>query len=308
MHCFVVDAVDAKQRLDRYLVRLLPEYTRSAIARLILAGKVRVDGNVCRKTGQRVRSGERIAVRSLKEEPVELVPEPVDFTVLHEDEHLMVVVKPPGLVVHPGAGHRHGTLAHGLLYHCRGLALPGVDSARPGIVHRLDQDTSGVMLVAKTEAVRHQLMADFKDRAIGKTYVALLARTPAADAGRIVAPLGRHPVHRTKMAVREDSGKFAATSWHILEYLAHGCCYVKLDLETGRTHQIRVHMASLGAPVLGDRLYGGVRPAMPAAARQMLHAATLTFTHPVTTEGLQFTAPLFADMQQVLETLRKGEA
>jgi 23S rRNA pseudouridine1911/1915/1917 synthase len=208
------------------------------------------------------------------------------------------------LVVHPANGHHSGTLVHGLLYRCK--HLPAVDESRPGIVHRLDKDTSGVMLVAKTEQALRTLMADFKDRRVQKVYHALLLRCPREHDGRIVAPLGRHPVDRKKMAIQPGGGKYAATSWQVMERFANGWCLAEIRIETGRTHQIRVHMASMKSPVVGDLLYGGSvdRNAAIKPTRQMLHASTLRFSHPFSGQDLSFTAPLAEDMQSLLDVLR----
>ncbi|HBI14321.1 MAG TPA: RluA family pseudouridine synthase [Desulfobulbaceae bacterium] len=293
---------EAGLRLDHFLVQRLADYSRSALRKLIRDGLVTMDGEAC-KAGCRLRSGDGVEVVIPSPPPSELIPEQIDFRVLHEDDSLLVLVKPPGLVVHPAAGHRQGTLAHGLLYHC--ASLPGTKEQRPGIVHRLDKDTSGVMLVAKTETALRQLTADFQSRNIRKTYHAVLLHCPAADRGRVVAAIGRHPVQRKKMAIRAG-GRHAATCWRVVERYPNGMGLMELDLETGRTHQIRVHMASLGCPVAGDDLYGGRVP--PACGleitRQLLHASTLGIFHPVSREPLEFAAPLWPDMMAIVEQLR----
>lgn len=289
-------------RLDHFLVRRLPAYSRSALLRLIQDGLVLLNRQTV-KAGYRLHGGEQVELTFPPPLPADLVPQPIDFVVLFEDDNLLVIVKPPGLVVHPAAGHRTGTLAHGLLYHC--ASLPGAQEQRPGIVHRLDKDTSGIMLIAKNDEALRCLTGDFQDRNIHKIYHAVLLRCPATAEGRITHAVGRHPVKRKKMAVRAD-GRYAATRWRVLERFGNGMCFVELDLETGRTHQIRVHMASLGCPVAGDDLYGGrVGTAQGVtAARQLLHASTITFPHPVSREMMTFSAPLWEDMQSVLEQLR----
>lgn len=295
------------QRLDHWLVGQFPESSRSALHKLIETGHVLVDGQLI-KAGRRLRAGETVSVSLQPAQAVDLVPEQVDFPVLFEDDHILVISKPPGLVVHPACGHSAGTLVHGLLY--RHQDLPGADAGRPGIVHRLDKDTSGVMLVAKNEQSLRGLMADFKDRKIRKTYHALLLHSPRERDGRVVAPIGRHPIDRKKMAIRPVHGRYAATHWHILEYFSNGWCFAEIGIETGRTHQIRVHMASVKAPVAGDVVYGGavdkqcsVRP-----TRQLLHASTLRFSHPATGVECCFTAPLWEDMQTLLDALRSAES
>lgn len=302
---FSVARHEAGIRLDRFLVRHLAEYSRSALLKLVQEGLVLVEGS-SPKAGYKVRTGEKVQVFIPPPPLTEFIPEPVDFQILFEDKNLLVIVKPPGLVVHPAAGHQRATLAHGLAHHCD--SLPGLDEQRPGIVHRLDKDTSGIMLVAKTDRALRALSDDFKSRNVRKTYHAILLRAPSVNAGRVVAPIGRHPVKRKKMAVRDD-GRYAATRWQVLERLPFGMCFVELDLETGRTHQIRVHMASLGAPVAGDELYGGKVPENYALGveRQQLHASTIAFSHPVDRQPLSFTAPLWTDMLKVLELLRRNQ-
>ncbi|RWX49694.1 ribosomal large subunit pseudouridine synthase D, partial [Candidatus Electrothrix marina] len=257
------------------------------------------------KAGCRLHPGDVVQVDfSLLTEENQPQAQPVDFEVLHEDPSLVVINKPPGLVVHPAAGHADQTLVNGLLYRYADMAA--LEGGRPGIVHRLDKDTSGIMLVARTEKVQAMLSAAFKERKVRKTYHALLLRSPADRSGRIVAPVGRHPVHRKKMAVRPD-GRYAATVWNILESFRNGFCFAEIGIETGRTHQIRVHMSSLNAPVAGDTLYGGKpdKKSEVIAERQLLHASTLVFAHPTTGKECRFTAPLWPDMEQVLRQLRE---
>lgn len=291
-------------RLDHFLVERLADASRSSLRKLIQDQLVTVAGET-RKAGYRLRAGDAVEVSVPPPAPSELIPEPIDFQILHEDDNLLVLVKPPGLVVHPAAGHWEGTLAHGLLHHC--ASLPGLEQQRPGIVHRLDKDTSGVMLVAKTEAALRRLTEDFHNRAIRKIYHAVLLRCPAEDSGRLVAAIGRHPVQRKKMAIR-TGGRHAATCWRVLERFGNGMGLAELDLETGRTHQIRVHMASLGCPVAGDDLYGGRVPAAYGltVGRQLLHASTIAFVHPVSREPMEFTAPLWPDILAVIAALRSG--
>ncbi len=302
---FSVQSDEIGQRLDHFLTRKYPRQSRSFLHKLIGSAHILVDGCSV-KAGYRLRISETITISFPPRQSSSLIPESVDFSVLYEDEHLLVISKPPGLVVHPASGHHSGTLVHGLLYRCENL--PAVDDGRPGIVHRLDKDTSGIMLVAKTEHTLRTLMSDFKDRKIRKTYHALLLRCPHERDGRIVAPIGRHPVDRKKMAICPDHGRYAATNWHILEQFTNGWCLAEIGIETGRTHQIRVHMASVRTPVAGDVLYGGSvdRKAVVRPLRQMLHASTLLLSHPFTGQALRFTAPLWEDMQLLLDTLREG--
>lgn len=303
---FVVDR--AGQRLDLYLAsRLEGEgLTRSRIQQLIRAETVLVNG-IVRKAKYLLQAGDNLSLAIPPEtsSASELIGEPVAFVTLHEDDDLIVVAKPPGVVVHPGSGHSTATLVHGVLHHCGELSAINGD-LRPGIVHRLDKDTSGVMVVAKTDFA-HQALADqFKRREVKKIYQALVDGKPIGQAGRVELPIGRHPVHRKKMAVRED-GREAVTNWRVLERFVQGFALLELGLETGRTHQIRVHMAALSHPVAGDPVYGRKNSRYPelGITRQCLHAHTLSFSHPRTGENLRFTAPLWPDMLYTLELLRQ---
>jgi len=292
-------------RLDHYLVRHIPDQSRSGLGKSIRSGHILVNNNQV-KPGYRLKIGDDIRVELSS--PVEsgLVARDIDFDVLFEDESLLVISKPPGLVVHPAAGHTVDTLANGLVY--RYGELPGLEENRPGIVHRLDKDTSGIMLVARTKEVQRLLSEAFKNRKVHKVYHALLLRRPQKLEGRIVAPIGRHPVHRKKMAIRTATGRYAVSRWQVLETFSNGMCLAEITIETGRTHQIRVHMSSMAAPVAGDTLYGGTMNAKTdvfSVRRQLLHASTISFVHPATGVEMLFTAPLWRDMEQVLDKLRK---
>jgi len=300
----LVPVDEAGQRLDHFLAQRFPDHSRASFHKLISAAHILVDGQSV-KAGYRLRADDRVTVALPPPSSSALVGEEIEFPILFEDDHLLVINKPPGLVVHPAGGHHHGTLVHGLLYRC--ADLPAAEAGRPGIVHRLDKDTSGVMLVAKTESALRTLMADFKDRRIQKTYQALLLRCPRERDGRIVLPIGRHPVDRKKMAIRPAHGRYAATSWHVLETFTNGWCLAEIGIETGRTHQIRVHLAEIRSPVAGDQVYGGAvgRGAGLRPQRQMLHAHTLCCRHPFSGQELCFTAPLWDDMQDMLDRLRQ---
>lgn len=301
--CLTAENNVAGLRLDHFLTSKFPDHSRSSLNKLISSGHVLVNGQHV-KPGHRLRQDDAIFVVFPPPPPHFLVPEPVDFTVLHEDEQILVVSKPAGVVVHPAGGHHCGTLVHGLLYRCS--HLPAAAEGRPGIVHRLDKDTSGIMLVAKTEHALRTLMADFKARRVNKTYHTLLLGSPREDEGIVVAPIGRHPVDRKKMAIRPAHGKYAVTKWRILERFANGWCFAEIGIETGRTHQIRVHMASMKAPVVGDLLYGGAdRSGFLRPSRQMLHASTLCFNHPATGAKLCMSSPLPEDMASLLLQLRE---
>ena len=309
----VVGEEDAGQRLDRWLAAHLPELSRARLQALIEAGHVFVDGHPARPAA-RVKGGQRLEVEVPP--PVAAAPAPQDLplSIVHEDVHLLVIDKPAGLSVHPGAGRADGTLVNALLHHVRDLSGVG-GVLRPGIVHRLDRGTSGLMVVAKDDATHRALSAQFGARAVEKEYLAVVLGHPARREGRVSAAIGRHPVQRKRMAVRESGGRSALTEYRVEESL-DGAALLRVHIHTGRTHQIRVHLASLGHPVAGDAVYGGTRKAparrarsralLEALARPALHAARLAFTHPATGQRLSFTSPLPEDLATLLEGLREG--
>ena len=294
------------QRLDHFLVEMLPDVSRSRINTLIRQELIQVNGGPG-KSANRLRNGDVIKVTLPPPEPIDIRPEKVEFSVLYEDDDLLVIAKPPGVVVHPASGHKKGTLVHGLVAHCRNLSgISGVE--RPGIVHRLDKDTSGVMVIAKNDRSHHGLVELFKAREVKKIYHALIVGRPATRNGCISASIGRHRSNRKKMAVLEHGGREAVTCWSVLEELPYNMAYVEVRPETGRTHQIRVHMAYSGHPVAGDKLYGGglkMAGGEVGVQRQCLHAYSLSFRHPVSGEMKKFVAPLWPDMQRILERLRQ---
>jgi len=299
-----VDPGAAGTRLDRWLAARLAELSRARLQTLIAAGGVRVDGRAV-KASHRLRAGERVAVEVPPPAPEELLPEPAELAIVHEDAHVLVVDKPAGMVVHPGAGHARGTLAAAVLAHAPGVAGVG-GPRRPGIVHRLDKDTSGLLVLAKTPAAYESLVAQLARRAVTRRYLAVVHGRVAREEGVVDAPLGRHPHDRVRMAVRPAGrGRPAVTRWRVLERFTR-CTYLEVRLETGRTHQIRVHLASLGHPVVGDDVYGGRRrpPSPVPLAGYALHAATLAFVHPATGERVEFRAPLPARMERLLSHLR----
>jgi len=299
---FTVPPEGISERLDKWLASCCEGFSRSRIQGLILAGRMQVNGAAENRTAFKVSPGDVITLVVPPPVPAEPQPEDISLDILMEDEHIIVLDKPAGLVVHPAPGHLSGTLVNALLHHCPELGgIGGV--ARPGIVHRLDQDTSGLMIVAKTEAAMRTLTKEFSSHAnIRKTYLALVHGTPSPAEGRIENMIGRCPWDRKKMAVVERNGKIAITNYRTLS--AGRVSRIECVIETGRTHQIRVHMASLGCPIVGDAAYG--RPGWdrqldPAPARQMLHAWKLELKHPVTREPLAFEAPLPADFRPYLD-------
>ena len=291
---FIVSQIDAGQRLDVFLTGA-SGLSRARIQRLIADGHVLVGGRP-QKPRHRVNAGEAVRLRIPPATPLDLVPEAIPLDVLHEDDDLIVLNKPAGMVVHPGAGRTSGTLVHALLAHCK--TLPGIGGVeRPGIVHRLDRDTSGVLVVAKTEAAHQSLSRQFKARVVKKRYLALVHGEVRQDAGRIETAIGRREHDRKRMGVRERGGRQARTAYQVIRRLP-GMTVLALDLETGRTHQIRVHLSHIGHPVVGDQVYGGRRERSrspvprPRAPRQMLHAWRLGFHHPRTGDWREFTAPI----------------
>ena len=289
-------------RLDKHLLTLYPDFSRSRIEGLIKGGYVTVNGAAASKAGMKIAEDDEIEVEIPP--PVPAIPEPEDIPldVVFEDDDMLVINKAPGMVVHPAPGHFTGTLVNALLAHCPNLSgIGGV--ARPGIVHRLDQYTSGLIVVAKSQAAMDGLVKAFSShKNIEKTYLAVCHGSPRLNAGRIENLIGRHPVDRKRMAIVEKNGKVAITNWERidLDLKSRPISLIKCRIETGRTHQIRVHMASLGCPVIGDSVYG--KPALdkkldPVPQRQMLHAWRLKLWHPVKSVQMSFEAPIPADMK-----------
>ncbi len=293
----------AGARLDRWLAESLPDLSRSRIQHLIAGQHVTVNG-AATKASHRLHGGETIEIDVLPLPPDDLVPEPIALTVLHEDDHVLVIDKPAGMVVHPGAGNATGTLAAAALAHAPAIAAVG-GPRRPGIVHRLDKDTSGVLVMAKTRAAYEGLTAQLVERSVTRRYVAVVHGRVGLTAGVVDAPMGRDPSHRQRMAVRPaGKGKRAVTHYRVVERFPH-FTYLELRLETGRTHQIRVHMASLGHPVVGDRTYGRSHGKQPIASEGLaLHAVTLAFLHPISQKRLEFTAAFPLRLERLLSQLR----
>jgi 23S rRNA pseudouridine1911/1915/1917 synthase len=308
-----VGPADAGLRLDVYIARHIFDCTRSHAASLIRQGEIQVDGATV-KPSHKTKIEEQITIHLPAPVPLDVVPEPMALDILFEDRHLIVINKPPGLVVHPAAGHATGTLVNGILHHCP--ALEGIGGQlRPGIVHRLDKDTSGAIAVAKTAPAMAGLSQQFKARRVRKKYLALVYGLPRDDSGAIDLPVGRHPVDRKKMSTISPRGRDALTLWRVKQrYKA--AALLEVRLETGRTHQIRVHCQSMGHPIIGDAVYGSPKKlthlvkhdpsllwAVKSVQRQMLHAFQLGITHPVSHQGLVFQAPLPGDMVSTIEVL-----
>lgn len=288
-------------RLDRWLAQHAGGLSRSRIQALIAQGLVEVNGGPA-EPSYKVRTGDRIVVTVPPPQPLALVPRPLPLRILYEDEDILVVDKPPGMPVHPGPGHREDTLVNALLAHVRDLS--GIGGAlRPGIVHRLDKDTSGLLLVAKNDASHQALAQQMKERLLHKGYLALVWGVPYPPEGKVDAPIARSPRDRKRMAV-VPGGRPATTRYRVLRSFPD-CALVEVFPETGRTHQVRVHMQALGHPLVGDPLYS--RRRTPLLGRQFLHAHTLGFTHPRRGDWIAFQSPLPPDLQRVMEALERGE-
>ena len=286
------------QRLDQALAEMFPDYSRSRIKEWILDQRVLVNGKVCDKPKEKVLGGEQVAINAEIEEEARFEPQDIPLDIVYEDDDIIVINKPRDLVVHPGAGNPDGTVLNALLHYYPPIA----DVPRAGIVHRLDKDTSGLILIAKNDAAHTALSEQFKQRTMEKHYRAVAYGSFAQDEGLIDAPIGRHPIDRKKMAIVAD-GKPSKTEWHVLERL-NGATYLDVHLLTGRTHQIRVHMLSVGHPLLGDRIYAPNLKCAVRIPRLMLHAYSLAFTHPKTGERMTFCAPLSDAFEQTLQKLR----
>jgi len=292
------------KRVDRFLSEHDPSRSRAQYHRLFEKKKVTLNGEIL-KPSYRVHGGEQIAVDIPHAIPMSVPPEEIPLDILFEDKSLIVINKPAGMVVHPGAGNWTGTLVNALLHHCKDLSgIGGVD--RPGIVHRIDKDTSGLLVVAKNDQSHRGLSKQLEDRIMTRTYKAIVRKEMRVLNGKIEAPIGRHPTDRKKMSTKSKSGKEALTFFHVIERFK-GYTYIELKLKTGRTHQIRVHLSSIGHSIVGDQVYGGVKGEKGANKlinRQALHAESLSLTHPETGERLKFSSPLPDDFEEALTTLR----
>lgn len=303
-----ISDAQAGMRLDRALAELVPDLSRERIKSLIVEGQVSAGGRSLNPS-LKVAAGQAYSITLPAPVALDAVAQDIPLSVVHEDEHLIVVDKPAGLVVHPAAGNLDGTLVNALLHHCEGQ-LSGIGGvARPGIVHRIDKDTSGLLVVAKSDKAHEGLARQFKDHSIDRLYAAIVYGIPTPGSGTVESWIGRSDADRKKMAVhREGRGKHAVTHYRVMERL-RGAAMVECRLETGRTHQVRVHMAHLGHPLIGDPVYGRERKGFKSILetlsfkRQALHAKRLGFIHPLTGEPLAFDSPLPADMQELLNEL-----
>ena len=299
------------ERLDSFIARSVGALTRSAVQKLIDDGQVAVDGSP-QKPSLKLKGGERIAVVIPAPAPSEATAEDIPLEILYEDSDIVVINKPAGMVVHPGAGTSGGTLVNALLGHCGDLSGIG-GTVRPGIVHRIDKETSGVLVVAKNDHAHHSLSGQFSAHSIKRVYLALVYGSPKGDKGKIESLIGRHPVDRKRMSSKARRGKHAVTHWQVIERFA-GMTLVRLRLETGRTHQIRVHLSEAGYPLVGDKVYGGsgrlssvtdpqLKGLIKELDRQALHAKTLGIIHPATGEYMEFNTDLPVDMARIIHYL-----
>ncbi|GAX90976.1 pseudouridine synthase [Effusibacillus lacus] len=298
---FQVDEEMAGERIDRFLAERVADLSRSQIQGLIEHGFVLVSGKQV-KSNYKLRSGDEILLSLPEPEPTEVEPENIPLEIVFEDSDVVVVNKPRGMVVHPAAGHMKGTLVNALLYHCKDLS--GINGIlRPGIVHRIDKDTSGLIMAAKNDAAHVSLAQQLKDHTVTRKYTAIVHGVVSHDLGTVDAPIGRHPVNRLKMAVVKQGGRHAVTHFSVLERFKE---YTLLEckLETGRTHQIRVHMDFIGHPLAGDPVYGPKRTL--EIDGQALHAQVLGFAHPRTGEYMEFSSDLPEDMERLIEQLRQN--
>ncbi len=304
---WIVSEDDAGARLD-VVVAALADITRSQARRWIEAGRVTLNGATARPS-VRVNEGDTLEAEPPEPLPSPLTPEAIPLSVLHEDADLIVIDKPAGLVVHPAPGHPGGTLVNALLHHCGDLAGVG-GVLRPGIVHRLDRGTSGVMVAAKRDAAHAHLAEQFREHTIEREYRALVRSVPSVDSGLIDKPIGRHRTDRKRMSVRTRAGREARTAWRVLKrFVRAQRSWLSILPETGRTHQIRVHLASVGMPIVGDPVYGKKGAQRdPQLERPALHAARLGFVHPTSGERMVFEAPLPPDLAELLAALEEGEA
>ena len=292
---------ESGERLDKFLDEMLPDFSRSYLQKLIKGQHVTVQGQIV-KPNYRLRAEDEIHIEIPDEIKLDITPEKIPLDILYEDQDLLVINKPKGMVVHPAAGHYSGTLVNALLYHCEGQ-LSGINGVlRPGIVHRIDRDTTGSLVVCKNDMAHRSLAEQLKEHSINRRYRAIVWGNLKENEGTVDAPIGRHPIDRKKMAINRTNGKRAVTHYRVLKRFSR-FTYIECQLETGRTHQIRVHMASLGHPLLGDTVYSTAKSPYTLEG-QCLHAMTLGFIHPRTGEYIECTAPLPEYFEHLLEIMK----
>ena len=302
-YTLTTELCDEGLRLDRFLSEELEDHSRSFLQKLIKEGLVTVDGKPV-KANYRLSAGQQVSVQVREPEEVNIEPQEMPLDILYEDGDVCIVNKPKGIVVHPAAGHYRDTLVNGIMYHCQD-SLSGINgSLRPGIVHRIDKDTTGALIICKNDKAHSCIAEQLKEHSITRRYRAIIIGNLSEDEGTVDAPIGRHPTQRKKMAVNRNNGKRAVTHYRVLARF-RGYTYIECRLETGRTHQIRVHMASIGHPLLGDTVYGPAKQAYPSLEGQTLHAMVIGFVHPTTGAYMEFEAPLPAYFAELLQKLPK---
>lgn len=301
---FYVNIEDSGIRLDQFISKKLPEVSRSFLQKKIKNGEILVNDKLG-KAGLKLSTGDKIDVTIEPPKEPEILPENISLDILYEDQDIIVVNKPKQMVVHPAPGHYTGTLVNGLMYHCKD-SLSGINGVmRPGIVHRIDQDTTGALVICKNDYAHNFIAAQLKEHSITRTYHAIVHNHIKTETGTIESIIGRHPIDRKKMAMNVKNGKHAVTHYQVLDELNHKFTYIACNLETGRTHQIRVHMSSIGHPILGDVIYGPSKCPFNNLTGQTLHAKTLGFIHPSTKKYMEFDAPLPEYFVQLLKRLRE---
>ncbi len=299
-HCFTADIEHEDQRIDRYLTEMLPEQSRSFFQKLIRDGFVMVN-HIIVKVNYRLKTGDVIEIDIPDAVPTKIVPENIPLDILYEDDDLLIVNKPKGMVVHPAVGHSTGTLVNAIMYHCQGN-LSGINGEiRPGIVHRIDKDTTGSLIICKNDEAHRNIAEQIKEHSVTRRYVGVVAGTFSEESGTVEGAIGRHPNDRKRMTINEKNGKPAVTHYRVLQTLK-GASFMEFELETGRTHQIRVHMASISHPLLGDTVYGNSKNPYKLQG-QALHARTIGFIHPTTGEYIEVSAPIPEYMTELVRKL-----
>ena len=302
---YTVEESQSGMRLDKFLTEIYPDQTRSFLQKLVKSGEIKVNGKPVIKAGFVVEGGDQVSASIPTPQAVEIEAENIPLDILYEDADVLIVNKPKGMVVHPSAGHYSGTLVNAIMYHCAD-SLSGINGEiRPGIVHRIDMDTTGALIICKNDAAHVDIAEQIKEHTVTRCYRGIVCGVVKEDEGTIEGAIGRHPTQRKKMAINEKNGKPAITHYKVLQRFAK-YTYMEFRLETGRTHQIRVHMASIGHPLLGDELYGNPKNlAMKGLQGQTLHAMVIGFVHPTTHEYMEFEAPLPEYFQNLLQKLPK---